>query len=188
MINSSLTSGIFPSKLKTSIVKPLHKKGRKMDINNYRPITLIPVISKVYEKIMHKRLIGFLNKYTIINNEQNGFQKGKSTTTATFSLVKSITENIDKKHPVTVVFLDMSKAFDLVNHNKLRDKCENYGIRGPALNWLRTYLSDRQQCVEVSHIDKNLTLNSYRSRLSYNRSGVPQGSILGLLLFLLNIY
>lgn len=186
-INLSLFEGIFPDKLKFSVVKPLHKSKSTLDKNNYRPITLVPIISKMYEKIMQNRLIQFINKHNIINEEQNGFQKGKSTTLAAFSLVKSVTDNIDKKRSVSVIFLDMSKAFDLVNHNTLLDKCERYGIRGPALEWLKSYLSDRQQCVEVSRINDKLVAMSYRSVYRRNESGVPQGSILGPLLFLLYI-
>lgn len=187
LINLSFDNGIFPEVLKKSIIKPLFKKGDKGDLNNYRPITLIPVFSKIFEKAMHKRLTSFLNKFAVIKEDQNGFQKGKSTTLAAFKLVHNVLFNVDKKIPTVVVFFDMSKAFDFVSHELLLDKLDNYGIRGPAQQWINTYLSNRQQCVEVSSLDINASLRQDRSTYQVNGYGVPQGSVLGPLLFLLYI-
>lgn len=187
IINLSLTEGTFPDKLKISIVKPIYKKGHKECINNYRPITLIPILAKIFEKIMHSRLTTFLNKSEVIKSEQHGFQKGKSTTLAAFKLISKITENVDRKIPTVGVFFDMTKAFDFVDHNILLRKCNNYGIRGIAEKWLSSYLSNRQQYVEIRDIDNNNEEVAFKSSLAYNKVGVPQGSILGPLLFIIYI-
>lgn len=186
IINLSLFQGVFPARLKFSIVKPLYKKGDKNDMNNYRPITLIPVISKIFERIMYDKLHSFILKHSILKEEQFGFRKNKSTTLACFSLVKMITSSLNKKRPMASVFLDMSKAFDFVDHKLLLFKLNCYGIRGNALQWIESYLNNRQQCVEISRhtLSENKT---HRSAYRQNSCGVPQGSILGPFLFLLYI-
>lgn len=183
IINLSFSQGAFPNLLKVSIVKPLHKKDCKRSMNNYRPIALIPVLSKIFEKVMHKRLVDFLNKYDIFFKDQYGFRKGSSTTLACFNLIKEITESINKKTHIVAIFLDMSKAFDFVSHSILLNKLYNYGIRGLASCWLKSYLENRRQCVEIKNIH-NSNLQTFRSQFQFNRCGVPQGSILGPLLFL----
>lgn len=104
LINLSFKTGVFPDILKFSIVKPLHKKGNKSDLGNYRPITLISVLSKLFEKCMYSRLIDFCSKFTIIKKEQNGFQKGKSTTLACFHLVHNVLRNLDAKNSYHCTF------------------------------------------------------------------------------------
>jgi hypothetical protein len=187
LINLSFSTGSFPQALKLSIVKPLYKKGSKEDVNNYRPITLIPILSKVFEKCMLKRIINFCDKFEIIKKEQYGFQKGKSTTLAIFSLLKVIVTNINKNNFTTGLFFDLSKAFDFVSHKLLLGKLENLGIRGAVLQWLSSYLSNRQQCVSLSKIDKNSNVISYSSAYKHNGHGIPQGSVMGPILFLLYI-
>jgi hypothetical protein len=190
VINLSFVEGIFPEKLKLSIVKPLFKKGNKQDPSNYRPIALIPVISKILEKAFYTRMYGFLTKYDILCPEQYGFRGNKSTTQACFELIKYVTESINNNIPVASVFLDMSKAFDSVNHSKLLCKIERYGVRGRAYDWLKSYLQDRAQCTEISRLTKinnNILKQTYRSEYKSNCTGIPQGSILGPLLFLLYV-
>lgn len=187
LINLSFTSGTFPDFLKKTIIKPLYKKGCRTDINNYRPIALIPIFSKIFEKAMASRLNNFFHKHFVIRPEQNGFQKQKSTTLATFSLIKEVIEYIDKGNHSVGIFFDMTKAFDYIRHDTLLYKCEKYGIRGVAYNWMKSYLCNRYQCVEISTINKNSKLVKYRSSFKHNIYGVPQGSILGPLTFLIQI-
>lgn len=186
LINESFSSGIFPEALKLSIVKPLYKKGEKDDVNNYRPITLIPIFSKIFEKCMYKRLLDFCDKYNIINNSQYGFQNGKSTTLAIFNLLNTILNNKNNNFWTTALFFDLSKAFDYVSHDILLKKLESVGVRGIPLQWISSYLSNRKQYVIVNKLVKDEII-SYSSTRCENKTGVPQGSILGPLLFILYI-
>lgn len=186
IVNLCLTEGHFPNRLKYSIVKPLYKKGKRIDINNYRPITLIPILSKVFEKVIYSKLYCFLDQYNILSNKQYGFRKGFSTTFACFTLIKHVTESLNNKMLPISIFLDMTKAFDYVCHNNLLDKMYCYGIRGKAWDLLESYLSNRQQCTEITRI-VNKTRKNFRSTFSINRYGIPQGSVLGPLLFLIYI-
>lgn len=188
VLNLSLMQGSFPEILKKSVVRPLYKKGDRSEMSNYRPVTLIPIFSKIYEKIMYNRLIQFLESKNVLDDQQHGFRKSRCTSLATFKLMKSVLTAIDEHIPVTVLFMDMSKAFDFVSHERLLTKVYRYGIRGPALDWIRDYLTDRCQCVEtLKYCPKSKNLASYKSTYVKNNYGVPQGSILGPLLFLLYI-
>ena len=137
---------------------------------------------------MHKRLISYLNKYNIITDKQHGFQKGKSTNSAIINLIKNVYSSMDKKEISLGIFLDLSKAFDLVDHDILYKKLYVYGVRGLALKWFKSYLTNRKQMVEITHKNEftNETRN-YLSKQQYVRYGVPQGSILGPTLFLIYI-
>lgn len=183
----SFETGCFPSRLKLSTITPLFKKGDRYLVKNYRPITLIPVLSKIYEKAIHRRLIDFFDKYKIIAKEQFGFQKHKSTEAAVFDLVTNITHNVSSKLQTSALFFDMSRAFDFVSHKILLNKLKKCGIRGIANEWIRCYLLERQQCVDISSLNRNAILTSYKSRYRHNGCGVPQGSVLGPLLFLVYI-
>ena len=178
IFNNSFNTGIFPDNMKLAKVIPLFKGGSKLSVNNYRPISLLPLISKILEKLMHQRLTSFLNRFDILFENQFGFQKGKSTSQAILSLNKKIIDAIEKKKVPISIFLDFAKAFDTVNHSILLDKLYHYGIRGAAFNWFQSYLSDRHQIVEV---------NGKKSNKSLITCGVPQGSILGPLLFILYV-
>ncbi|CAK1582037.1 unnamed protein product [Parnassius mnemosyne] len=140
LINLSMVSGIFPDKLKFSLIKPLFKKDKKSILDNYRPIALVPILSKVYEKIMHTKLTSFFDKYHVLNHSQYGFQRGKSTAHAVFDMVKETLTCLNDNNYTTALFFDMSKAFDFVSHSLLLEKLEKCGIRGTALNWIKTYL------------------------------------------------
>ncbi|KAL0829802.1 hypothetical protein ABMA28_003285 [Loxostege sticticalis] len=186
LVNLSLVQGQFPTELKRSIVKPLHKSGSHDEVNNYRPITLIPILSKIFEKVMHDKISTFISLEKLLKNEQFGFRRGSSTTLACFHLIKEVAQNLNNATHTLAIFLDMSKAFDFVSHKLLLNKLDKYGIRGTALSWIESYLSDREQCVEITRLLEN-TKKTFSSSYCYNRCGVPQGSVLGPLLFLLYI-
>ena len=178
LFNKSITQGIFPSSLKYAKVIPIHKGDSIFEMSNYRPISLLPIFSKILEKVMYSRIIHFIEKHNILYKNQYGFQKGMSTEYAVNSLVNNIVKCLENKEVGFCILLDFAKAFDTVNHEILLSKLEYYGIRGIALDWFKSYLSDRMQCTEIGDT---------QSKLDYIKCGVPQGSILGPLLFLLYI-
>ena len=170
--------GVFPDALKLTKVIPIHKANSKMIVSNYRPISLIPLFSKIFEKLMHKRIMDFLVKQNILSKKQYGFQKNKSTEHAILDLQSKIIDAFEKKERSCCIFLDFAKAFDTVNHSILIKKLNYYGIRGETLNWLQSYLSNRKQCVQIGN---------FKSDFKNIDCGVPQGSVLGPLLFLVYI-
>ena len=178
IISNSFTCGVFPESLKISKVIPIHKDGSTQILNNYRPISLLSVFDKIIEKLMHKRLYSFLNEHNILFHNQFGFRKNNSTVYALIKITEMIKESIDNHKYGCGIFIDLRKAFDTVNHNILLTKLEHYGIRGIALRWFESYLSSRKQYV---------FLNGESSKLRAISCGVPQGSVLGPLLFLLYI-
>ena len=178
IINNSFQSGTFPEKLQLAKVIPLFKKGCSLTASNYRPISLLSVFIKIIEKVMYKRLYDFLELHNILYNFQFGFRASHSINHALISLTEMIKSTVDNKRFGCGIFLDLQKAFDTVNHEILLNKLEHYGIRGIALTWFRSYLSNREQYVSV---------NGYNSKNLNVTCGVPQVSVLGPLLFLIYI-
>jgi Reverse transcriptase (RNA-dependent DNA polymerase) len=178
IINASFVAGVFPSILKTAIVKPLYKKGSRSNINNYRPISLLSVFSKIFERAYLSRLVTFLEHNRILSKFQNGFRKGKSTETAIFDLVESILSSVDSRNVVTGMFVDLSKAFDTVEHKKLFEKLDDCGIRGKCLDWVKSFLSNRKQYVKIQDSTSNCKGLMY---------GLPQGALTSPIFFLIYI-
>lgn len=190
LINLSFVEGKLPTELKLAKIKPVFKsKGEKTDINQYRPIALNSVFSKVFEKIFAKRLVAFLDKHSIISEHQLGFQKGKSTTDAIIKALEFITSNNEKKLTTIGAYLDLSAAFDCVKHELLLEKLEGYGIRGEALNWIASFLADRHQFVEMKAQNPNgkQLVEVYHSKVATNNIGIGQGSVIGPICYLLYV-
>ena len=178
LCNISFSTGTFPDPLEIAKVLPFFKSGDRSLFTNYRPISILPAISKIIEKLAFESLYKYCIEKKIITESQFGFLKGKSTEDAILSFTENILDAFDKKQYTIGVFLDFSKAFDTVNHNILLSKLEYYGVRHKAKNWFFSYISKRQQFVSY---------DGHKSNLSPTSCGVPQGSILGPLLFLLYI-
>jgi len=178
LFNRSLKEGIFPSSLKTAVVVPVYKGGDKAGMTNYRPIALLSVFSKVFEILMKERILSFLIKNKFFGEKQYGFLPKKCTDDALVSQVSEIARNLENGKKVAAVYLDITKAFDTVNHDILLNKLENCGFRGNILNWFTTYLKYRSQAVKLNNV--------FSDRIHID-SGVPQGSTLGPLLFLIYV-
>ena len=177
IINQSLYTGIFPTKLKLAKVIPLFKnKGDCHLFDNYRPISLLPTISKIFEKVVHKQLYDYFTDNGLFYKSQYGYRKGHSTELAALELSDRISQYLDKGEIPIAIFLDLSKAFDTLDHKILLSKLEYYGIRGTELKWFESYLSNRFQYV---------VFENTKSKQSPLLTGVPQGSVLGPLLFLI---
>ena len=178
IFNCSFEQGAFPKDFKVAKVIPVYKKGDNQQCSNYRPISILSVFSKIFEKLVYERLIQFLDKNNILYSKQFGFRKGYSTDMALIEFVNNISLAFEDKKIILGLFLDLSKAFDSIDHDILIQKMHFNGIRGKVLDWFKSYLADRQQYVSIEN------KNSLPKSINV---GVPQGSVLGPLLFLIYV-
>ena len=176
IIRESFSSGTVPELWKLAKVCPKFKKGDKMLPLNYRPVSLTCVICKIAETVIRNSIVKHLEANSMIGEAQHGFRRKRSTLTNLLKYMETLTEAVDKQVPVDVNYMDCKKAFDTVPHRRLIKKMSAYGIRGGALKWIEDFLTGRQQMVDIR--------GSVSDKLDVF-SGVPQGSVLGPVLFLI---
>lgn len=180
IINTSFIEGKYPSKLKNALVTPLYKKGGKNILENYRPISILSSFSKFFERVFYDRLVGYFVSRNLFENFQHGFLRGRSVETAIFEFVDRVLDALEGGDLAAGLFLDLSKAFHCLSHKDLLNKLNRYEVRGCALAWIKTFLVGRCQSVVIN--SDNI---SYKSDQLSIKLGVPQGSILGPLLFII---
>jgi hypothetical protein len=178
ILNISIENGVYPSILKHAKVIPIFKSGDETEKGNYRPISLLSNLNRIFEKVMYKRFMSFIQDKNILYHSQYGFRRQHSTQHAILDIVNRIQENIDNKKFTCGIFIDLQKAFDTVDHTILLRKLQCYGFRGIIYDWFSSYLTNR---IQTTEIDNNIS-NKERTIC-----GVPQGSVLGPLLFLIYI-
>lgn len=176
LINQSLMTNTFPTNLKIAKIMPLLKKPNVFTPDNFRPISLLPCISKIIEKCVFQQIFNYFEQNKLLYGSQYGYRKNHSTESACLELVDKLYKQLDDNQSPFCVFIDLSKAFDTINHKILLAKLRYYGLDPNAISWFDSYLSNRKQFVEV---------DGYRSETKYIRTGVPQGSTLGPLLFII---
>ena len=181
IMNQSLETGVFPDQMKLAEVIPLYKNKAMDHLVNYQPISLLITISKILEKIMYKRVVEFINKSGVLFKSQYGFRSQHSCEQAVQELLAKILHSQEDGHKTASIFLDLSKAFDTVNHELLLQKMERYGIRGVPLKWFKSYLDGRSLVANILTSENKITYST-----TFNVScGTAQGSCLGPLLFIL---
>jgi hypothetical protein len=178
VLNHCMNEGYFAPSLKVSKVTPIFKKGDKNFVNNYRPISIVPIFSKIFESIMYNQLSGYFESHNLISDSQYGFRQGKNTTSAVLNIIDHSLEAFERKDSVSLVLCDLSKAFDSVPFDILIQKLSFYGVSDSSLKLIKSYLSNRLQYVSI----KNKC-----SRMKTVETGVPQGSILGPFFFIIYI-
>ena len=178
IINLSIEKECFPTEWKTAKVIPLLKKGDPLNPQNYRPVAILPVISKILEKVVFCQIVQYMEENKLLHPNHHGFRSGHSTETCLIQLYDRWVAALEEKSLTGVCMLDLSAAFDVVDHPLLLQKLEIYGFGRSSLNWLKSYLDDRLQTVHIEGKQSDLLAVS---------SGVPQGSILGPTLLLIYI-
>ena len=178
LINSCFSVGCFPDVLKIARLTPIFKGGEKSDPGNFRPISCLPFLSKIFERSIYNRMLDFADNFNLLTDSQFGFRKKISTLDALINFTEMSYKNLDDKKYQISVLLDLKKAFDVVNRDILLDKLENYGIRGSSHALLKSYLQNRKQFIQFNDLKSSYEITSL---------GVPQGSIIGPLLFLFYI-
>ena len=176
--NISIQMRTFPTSWKIGCITPLHKSGDTINPDNFRPISVLPCLGKMLERLVHNQVYGYLTSHNLLSPRQSGFRKGYSTGTCLIDFLHDIYSNIDEGHASGVLFLDLKKAFDVVDHQILLEKLKYLGFRESAVNWFGSYLKDRQQVTKLGGKLSNKNTVTH---------GVPQGSILGPLLFSLYV-
>lgn len=187
IINEAFVTGIFPDKLKLARVIPIFKKNDPTCVKNYRPVSLLSVFSKVIEKCMLLRLTDYFEKNNLFKNSQHGFVKGRSTISAMYDSLCAIYRALDDKKITIGLYFDLKQAFDLLNHDILYKKLEGYGIVDNALSFIKSFLTNRSQIVEITNRKGNIKNFNFQSDEKYLELGAPQGSILAPFLFIVYI-
>ena len=176
IINQSLCTGIFPESLKIAKIIPVYKKENPHITDNYRPVSLLPILSKIFEKVVFIQVYDYFTENDLLYKSQYGFRKLHSTELAALEFADKIVSNLEQGKLPLAIFLDLSKAFDTIDHKILLEKLKYYGISGKAIEWFQSYLCERKQYVQYG---------DSTSSMSFIKTGVPQGSILGPLLFII---
>ena len=179
IFKKSVSQGIFPEKLKIAKVTPIYKSDDTHIVSNYRPISILPAFSKILEKIIYNRVFKYFTDNSLFYKKQFGFRNKHSTEHAILQLIDDIHKSFNQGKYTLGIFIDLSKAFDTVDHTIMLDKLNTYGIKGRTLNWFKSYLNGRVQYVNLGDRGKTDEL--------LIKCGVPQGSILGPLLFLIYV-
>ena len=163
--NLSITKGVFPQELKIARIIPIYKSESPSVLSNYRPVSVLTCFSKIFEILMYRRMIAFINENKLLNKFQFGFREGHSTVMALITLIDEVSKALERGDVAIGIFLDFSKAFDTVDHNILLRKLEYHGIRGIALDWLKDYLTNRVQYVSYNgHMSERLGVKAYDVR------------------------
>lgn len=178
IFNTSIKCGRFPGMLKTALVVPIYKSADPLLMTNYRPISLLNTIAKLFETCIKNRLVNYFDQHHLFSHSQFGFMKGRNTDLAIERHITELVTNIDERKPTMGVYLDFTKAFDLVDLNILLTKLESYGVQGKGLNWFQSFLIGRKQIVKI---------NNTFSEIQFQNLGVPQGGVLGPILFAIYI-